>query len=86
MRIAGNRLNAPVARLLVEILEAEGFPETADKVADAIRLRITTEAPLTLDDHEAILEALSRHCPATLYRLREHLLEEQRDVRRATDG
>jgi hypothetical protein len=86
MRIAGDRLNAPVARLLSDILRAEGFPETADKVADAIRRRITGEAPLTLDDHEAILDALSRNCPSTLYRLRERLLEEQRYLRRATGG
>ena len=86
MRIAGNRLDAPVARLLSELLRAEGFPATADKVADAIQRQITTEAPLTLEDHEAILAALSRNCPATLYRLRERLLEEQRYVRRATGG
>jgi hypothetical protein len=86
MRIAGARLDAPVARLLSEVLRAEGFPATADKVVDAIKRRITTEAPLTLDDHVAILDALSRNCPATLYRLRERLLEEQRYVRRATDG
>jgi hypothetical protein len=86
MRIAGARLDAPVARLLSEVLRTEGFPVTADKVADAIQRRITTEAPLTLEDHQAILEALSRHCPATLYRLRERLLEEERYVRRATGG
>jgi hypothetical protein len=86
MRIAGNRLDAPVARLLSETLRAEGFLSTADKVADAIERQITGEAPLTLDDHEAILEALSRHCPSTLYRLRERLLEEQRYLRRATGG
>ena len=86
MRIAGNRINAPVARLLSETLRAEGFPSTADKVADALKHQITGEVPLTLEDHEAILEALSRDCPATLYRLRERLLEEQRYLRRATEG
>jgi hypothetical protein len=86
MRIAGARIDAPVARLLSETLRAEGFPSIADKVEDAIKRQITTEAPLTLEDHEAILEALSRNCPATLYRLRERLLEEQRYVRRATGG
>ncbi len=30
------RLGAPVARLLSETLEREGYPETAGKVADAI--------------------------------------------------
>jgi hypothetical protein len=86
MRIAGARLDASVAHLLSEILRDGGFPSTADKVADAIKRQITTEAPLTLDDHEAILAVLSPQCPATLYRLRERLLEEQRYVRRATNG
>ena len=36
MRIAGVRLGAPVARLLSEIVESEGYPETAGKIADAI--------------------------------------------------
>jgi hypothetical protein len=86
MRIAGNRLNAPVVRLLSEILRAEGFPAIADKVADALKNQVTGEPPLTLEDHEVILEVLNRRCPATLYRLRERLLEEQRYIRRATDG
>ena len=86
MRIVGVRLDAPVARLLSDTLRAEGFPSTADKVADALNRQITTEAPLTLDDHQAILDALSRNCPSTLHRLRERLLEEQRYVRRVTGG
>jgi len=86
MRIAGNRLNAPVAGLLAEILRTEGFPETADKIMDALKRQITIEVPLTLEDHEAILEALNRNCPATLYRLRERLIEEQSYIRRATEG
>ena len=85
MRIVGVRLEAPVARLLSEILRAERFPSTAEKVAGAIKRR-AIDAPLTLDDHEAILEALSRRCPSTLYRLRERLLDEQRYVRRVTGG
>jgi hypothetical protein len=84
MRIAGVRLGAPVARVLSEILRAEGFPSTADKVAGAIEQKMTVEAPLTLADHEAIIEALGRNCPPTLYRLRESLLDEQRYVRRVT--
>ena len=84
MRIAGVRLGAPVARLLAEILRAEGFPVTADKVADAIERQITVEAPLTLEDHGAILEALTRDCPSTLNRLRRRLDEERRYVRRVT--
>lgn len=84
MRIAGVRLGAPVARVLSEILRTEGFPATADKIAEAIERQITIEAPLTLADHEAILEALRRNCPSTLNRLRQRLDEEQRYVRRVT--
>ena len=86
MRIAGVRLDPSVARLLSDVLRAAGFPETADRVVDAIDRRITVEAPLTLEDHQTILEVLSRDCPTTLYRLRQRLLEEQRYVRRATGG
>lgn len=86
MRIAGVRLGAPVARLLSEILEREGYPETAGKVADAIRLKVTVEAPLAGADYQAIAEALSHDCPATLYRLRTELLEQQRRLRRITGG
>ena len=75
VRIAGVRLGAPVVRLLSEILESEGYPETAGKLADAIEQQVTVEAPLTADDYGAIAEALGRNCPATLYRLRAQLLE-----------
>jgi hypothetical protein len=85
MRIAGVRLGAPVARVLSEILRAEGFPATADKVADGIE-RGLVEPRLTLADHQAILEALGRTCPSTLRRLRQRLLEEERYVRRVTGG
>jgi hypothetical protein len=86
MRIAGVQLGAPVARLLSEILEREGFPDTAVKITQAIGLQVTVEAPLTIADHEAILEALTRTCPPTLNRLRRELLEEQRRLRRITGG
>jgi hypothetical protein len=86
VRVAGVRLGAPAARLLSEVLRAQGFPATADKIADAIDRRITIEAPLTLADHEAILEALTRNCPPTLNRLRQRLDEERRYVRRVTGG
>jgi len=86
MRVAGVRLGAPVARLLSETLVGEGYSETGAKIADAIERRITVEAPLTLDDYEAIAEALSRNCPAPLYRLRTELLEELRRLRRVTGG
>lgn len=85
MRIVGVRLGAPVARLLSETLERDGYPETAGKIADAIELQVTVEAPLTGADHEAIAEALSRTCPAPLYRLRTEILEQQR-LRRSTGG
>jgi hypothetical protein len=86
VRIAGVRLGAPVARLLSDVLRAQGFPETADKIADAIERQITIEAPLTLADHEAILAALTPNCPASLNRLRQRLDEERRYVRRVTGG
>ena len=86
MRIAGVRLGAPVARLLSEILEGEGYPETAGKIADTIERKITVEAPLTLEDYEAISTALGHTCPAPLYRLRTELLEQQRRLRRITGG
>ncbi len=84
MRIVGVRLGAPVARLLSEILENEGYPETAASIADAIERQITVEAPLTLADYEAISTALGQNCPAPLYRLRTELLEQQRRLRRIT--
>ena len=86
MRIAGVHLGAPVARLLSEILEREGYPETARKIGDAIARKITVEAPLVLADYEAIAEALSHDCPAPLYRMRTQLLEELRRLRRVTGG
>ena len=86
MRIAGVRLGAPVARLLSERLADEGHPETAGKIADAIAAKVTVEAPLTLADYEAIAEALSRDCPAPLYRLRTELFEELQRRRRITGG
>jgi len=86
MRIAGVRLGAPVARLLSEILESDGYPETAGRIADAIKLQVTVEAPLTGADYEAIADALSRTCPAPLYRLRAEILEQQQRVRRITGG
>ena len=86
MRIAGVHLGAPVARLLSETLVSEGYPETGAKIAGAIERRITVEAPLMLDDYEAIAEVLSRNCPAPLYRLRTELLEELRRLRRVTGG
>ncbi len=86
MRIAGVHLGAPVARLLSEVVEREGYPETARKIADAIAQKVTVEAPLVLADYEAIAEALSNDCPAPLYRLRTQLLEELRRLRRVTGG
>jgi hypothetical protein len=86
MRVAGVHLGAPVARLLSETLESEGFPQTSAKIADAIERRITVEAPLTLDDYEAIATALSRNCPTPLYRLRTELLKDLHRLRRVTGG
>jgi hypothetical protein len=86
VRIAGVRLGAPVARQLSDILEREGYPETAGKIADAIKRQITIEAPLTLDDYEAISAVLAHNSPASLYRLRTELLEELQRLRRITGG
>jgi len=86
MRIAGVHLDAPVARQLTEILEREGHPATAARVADALSRQVTTEAPLELDDYRAILDALGRECPPTLRRLLHELLEDQRRLRRITGG
>jgi hypothetical protein len=86
VRIVGVRLGAPVARLLSETLESKGYPATSAKIADALERKWTLEAPLTLEDHEAIVAALAENCPSTLHRLRTELLEEQRRVRRITGG
>lgn len=86
MRIAGVRLGPPVARLLTELLDAQGHAATAATIRDAIERGVTIEAPLTIADHQQILEALEGDCPPTLYRLRRELLEEQRRVRRITGG
>ena len=86
VRIAGVRLGAPVARLLSDVLEGDGHPETAGKIADAIKLQVTVEAPLTGADYEAIAETLSRTCPPPLYRLRTEIREQQQRLRRITGG
>ena len=85
MRIAGVRLGAPVARLLTELLDGTGHAATAARIRDAIERGVTIEAPLTMADHDAILDTLERDCPPTLYRLRREL-EEQRRLRRITGG
>ena len=79
-------MGAPVARLLSERLASEGYTETGRRVADAIERRITVEAPLTLDDYEAISMVLAHDCPAFLHRLHTELLEQQRRLRRITGG
>ena len=84
MRIAGVRLQPPVARLLSEILEGAGFGDTSAKITEAIRLKVTVEAPLTAADYQAILDVLNRTCPPTLYRLHRELLDDQRYIRRVT--
>ena len=82
MRIAGAYIDARVARLLAEILQREGFPDTAAKVADGIARKVTTELPLVMADHDAIRQALAQNCPSTMGRLRQALLREQNYVRR----
>ena len=48
-------------------------------------LKVTTEAPLTVADHEAVLSALQGDCPAGLYRLRTELYKDHR-LRRGFAG
>jgi hypothetical protein len=66
----------------VGLLQDAGFDETAARIGQALELRVTTEAPLTMADHDAILVALGNSCPDSLARLRRELLEEQRRARR----
>ena len=75
MRIAGVRVSPPNVRLLAQILEDAGYDDTAQKLADAIRLQ-ALEAPLSVVDHEAILTSLGIYCPTELARLRRGLLED----------
>jgi hypothetical protein len=84
MRIAGVRLQPPVARLLSDILEGAGHADTSAKIVEAVSLQITVEAPLTAADYQAILDVLNRDCPPTLYRLHRELLDDQRYIRRVT--
>jgi hypothetical protein len=86
MRVAGIRLQPEVARLLGQMLESDGFPDTATRIVDGIERQITVEAPLTGADYGAILETLNRTCPPTLYRLRRVLLEDERYIRKVTGG
>jgi hypothetical protein len=82
MRIAGVRVSPPNVRLLAQILEDAGYDDTAQKLADAIRLQ-ALEAPLSVVDHEAILTSLDIYCPTGLARLRRELLEDDMRRRRA---
>jgi hypothetical protein len=81
MEIAGVRVSPPFVRLLARMLEDTGAEATAGKLTDGIRLQVV-EVPLTLDDQEAILQALGSNCPTGLARLRRELLDEQRLRRR----
>ncbi len=78
MRIAGIRISPQYARLLVEILARDGFEGTAARLAQAIDLQVTTEAPLTAADYEAVRAALQGDCPAGLRRLRTELDKDHR--------
>jgi hypothetical protein len=86
VRISGARISPEYARLLLDIVERAGFHETAARLAQAIDGGVTTEAPLTVDDHEAILAALEPHCPAGLNRLRTELAKDQRRRRGPAGG
>jgi hypothetical protein len=85
VRIAGIRISPQYARLLVEILARDGFDGTAARLAQAIDLQVTTEAPLTVADYEAVRAALQGDCPAGLRRLHAELDKDQR-LRRGFAG
>jgi hypothetical protein len=85
VRIAGIRISPEYARLLVEILARNGFDGTAARLAQAIDLQVTTEAPLTAADYEAVRAALQGDCPAGLRRLQTELDRDQR-LRRGFAG
>ncbi len=76
MRIGGVRLSVQHVRLLAQIVEDAGFDDTAQALADGIRVQ-AMHAPLTIADHEAILAALDANCPSGLAKLRRELLEQQ---------
>jgi hypothetical protein len=78
VRIAGIRISPQYARLLVDVLAREGFDDTAARLAQAIDLQVTTEAPLTAADYEAVRAALQSDCPAGLRRLYTELDKDQR--------
>lgn len=86
MRIAGARVSPEYARLLHELVERAGFEATAARLAQAIEQRVTTEVPLTIEDHDAILAALEPSCPAGLNRLRTELAKDQRRRRGLAGG
>jgi hypothetical protein len=85
VRIAGVRVTAEYARLLRGIVERAGFDGTAARLGQAIDMRITTEVPLMVEEHDAILAALQGDCPPGLYRLRTELEKDQR-LRRGPVG
>jgi hypothetical protein len=85
VRIAGIRISPEYARLLAEILARDGFDGAAARLAQAIDLQVTTEAPLTAADYEAVRAALQGDCPAGLRRLRTELDKDQR-LRRGFAG
>jgi hypothetical protein len=83
MRIAGVRVSPPAVRLLTQILDDAGYPDTAATLRQGIELQVL-EPALTLEDHQAMLLALDDHCPTSLARLRRELLED--DMRRRLAG
>ncbi len=62
MRIGGVRLSVQHVRLLAQIVEDAGFDDTAQALADGIKVQ-AMHAPLTIADHEAILAALDGQLP-----------------------
>jgi hypothetical protein len=81
MRIAGVRVGAPSVVLLVQILKDAGSPDTATRLANAVKMQ-ALEPALTVEDYDAMLAALGTYCPTGLARLRRELLDDDRRRRR----
>jgi hypothetical protein len=75
------RVSAPFVPVLAEIVADAGFGDTASRLSEAMRLK-AYEAPLTIEDHEAILTALGVYCPSGLESLRRELVDQQLKRRR----
>ena len=76
MRIAGQRISPPYARLLARVVADAGYGDTATKLTDAIEVQ-AIEPALTIADYDAIVASLEINCPPGLAKLRRELVSEQ---------